>query len=150
MYTIYLALPITGRGYDEVVNDIQNTKAQLESCGYHVIHPMTGKAYLRNEVNFKAEGFSKPVSTNHAIFERDMFMVKSCDIILVNFTFAKPTAIGMTMELAWASLLGKHAIIILPPESPHRHAFILEAADIIFDNIEESIEYLRKFAFGDI
>jgi nucleoside 2-deoxyribosyltransferase len=149
MYTVYTALPITGRSYDEVVNDIHTTKNQLESYGYHVLQPMTGKAYLRNEVEFKAEGFQNPVSTNHAIFERDMFMVKTCDIVLVNFTLAKPTAIGMTMELAWASILGKHSVIVLPKDSPHRHAFILEAADIIFETTEEAMEYLRKFAYGD-
>lgn len=148
MYTIYLALPITGRSYEEVVSDIHSTKDKLEEH-YNVLHPMTGKAYLRNETKFRAEGFDNPVSTNHAIFERDMFMVKSSDIVLMNFTHANPMATGMTMELAWAALLGKHTIVILPKDSVHRHAFILEAADIIFETMDEALEYLDKLARGD-
>jgi hypothetical protein len=48
------------------------------------------------------------------------------------------------MELAWASILGKHTVVSMQKENVHRHAFILEAADVIFETHEESMEYLDK------
>ena len=126
MTTIYIALPITGRGYNDVVLEIFNRKSRLEGIGYKVIHPMTGKSYLRTEKEFKPGGYTTPTSTNHAIYERDQWMVRQCDIILLDFTNCKTCPTGMTMELAWASLLGKHSILIMPADSPYRHAFILE------------------------
>lgn len=148
---IYLAMPITGRSYDEVVDYITKTRDYLLGYGYEVLNPMTGKGYLRNEVEFKAHGFDNPVSTNHAIFERDKWMVQNCDIIYLNFSNCNfRFAIGMTMELAWASLLGKHSVITLPEGNPHKHAFILEAADIIFATHEETMNYLVKLIKGDM
>jgi hypothetical protein len=55
-------------------------------------------------------------------------------------------SIGCVMELAWASLLGKYTIVIMEKENIHNHAFILEAADIIFENYYDAIEYLKKLA----
>src|SRR3990172_3533407 len=61
----FLAGSITGLSYDDVVDYFLFTKQELESYGYEVFHPMTGKGYLRNEVEFKAVGYDShsPVST---------------------------------------------------------------------------------------
>jgi nucleoside 2-deoxyribosyltransferase len=109
---------------------------------------MTAKGYLRTEIKFKASGYQNPVSTNHAIYERDKWMVEQCDIVLMDLTYAKFASIGCTMELAWASLLNKHTIIVMGEDNVHRHAFILEAADIIFATMDDAIGYLRLLRSG--
>jgi nucleoside 2-deoxyribosyltransferase len=146
---IYLAGPISGKGYDEVVSKYQDKAAALEHAGYEVLCPMTGKQYLRNEIEFKSHGFDHPVSTNHAIFERDKWMVSNCDIVLADLSNSGDrVSIGTVMELAWASLLGKHTVVIIPEDNIHRHAFVLEASDIIFTTMDAAYSYLQDLARG--
>lgn len=145
MKTIYLALPISGRSYDDVVRDITTTKRKLIAY-YRVIHPMTGKEAMRNEIQFKAQGYTTPVSSNHAIYERDRWMVGTADIVLFNFLSAGHVSIGSMFELAWAAELGKLTIVVMQPTNIHQHAFVLEAADVVFDNMDDAVAMLSKLA----
>jgi nucleoside 2-deoxyribosyltransferase len=147
---IYLARPISGKSYLEVSSYYNLFRGTLDVFGYEVLCPMTAKGFLRNEKKFKASGYKNPVSTNHAIVERDCWMVQQSDVVLVDFTGADEVSIGCVMELAWASLLGKHTVIILPQENVHRHAFVLEAADIIFEYDKEALDYLKYLIKGRI
>lgn len=141
---VYLAGPISGKGYDEVINAYKEKSKLLLDAGYEILCPLTGKTYLRNELEFKAHGYENfPVSSNHAIFERDKWMVSQCDIILADLSNSgERVSIGTMMELAWGSLLGKHVIVVLPKDNIHRHAFVLEAGDIIFESLEDAYKYL--------
>jgi nucleoside 2-deoxyribosyltransferase len=147
---IYLAGPISGLSYDEVVNKYKEKSSYLKDMGYEILCPMTGKTYLRNEIKLKAEGITGcPVSTNHAIFERDKWMVSNCDIILADLSNSGDrVSIGTVMELAWASMIGKHSVVVLPENNIHRHCFVLEAGDIIFTTLDEAYNYLRDFIKG--
>lgn len=146
---IYLAGSISGLEYDEVVNRYKGLSVLLKTYGYETLCPMTGKTYLRTETKLKAGGYNYPVSTNHAIFERDKWMVGQCDIVLADLSNSgERVSIGTMMELAWASMLGKHTIIILPEENIHNHAFVLESGDVIFRTTEETLNYLKDLAKG--
>jgi nucleoside 2-deoxyribosyltransferase len=147
---IYLAGPISGKSYSEVVDLYKDKSAILRSMGYKVLCPMTGKTHLRNELEFRAHGLdSHPVSTNHAIFERDKWMVSTADLILADLSNSEDrVSIGTMMELAWASMLGKHSIVVMPEKNVHRHAFVLEAADLVFTNIFQAYGYLEELAKG--
>jgi nucleoside 2-deoxyribosyltransferase len=148
---IYLALPISGRDYESVMKDIYDLKKVLEHWGFEVLHPMTGKEYLRTEIAFKSHGYdNSPCSTNHAIIERDRWMVSQCDIVLMDLTQGtERVSIGAVSELAWASLLGKHTIVVLQKEhNIHNHVFVLEGADIIFESMKDATDYLFKLAIG--
>lgn len=146
---IYLAGPISGKGYDEVVSIYQEKSAILSLLGYDILCPMTGKAYLRNEVDFRSHGDGHPVSTNHAIFERDKWMVTSSDVVLADLSNSgSRVSIGTVMELAWASMLGKHTVAVIPPDNIHQHAFILESADIVFETMDAAYDYLTSLAKG--
>lgn len=148
---IYLARPISGLGYEEIVNYYNQVMETLQGVGYTTLCPMTGKNYLRNEIELKAHGITmSPVSTNHAIIERDRWMVHSSDIVYVNLMGAKNVSIGCMMELAWAHELGKHSIVAMEEDNIHRHAFVIEAADIEFRSHEEAIQYLTTLAEGRI
>lgn len=148
--SIYCAHPISGLSYEEVVNYYEGIVDYLESIGYDVLHPMTGKAFLRNEKEFKSEGYGTPVSTNQAIKERDQWMVRNADVILVDFAGASSVSIGCASELAWGDLLGKHTVVVMEKDNVHRHAFILEEADITFEALKEAKDYLKKLVEGKI
>ena len=142
---IYLARPISGQSYEVVSKYYHNTAEKLADNGYEVLSPMNGKGHLRTELEFKAEGYKdNPISTNHAIMERDRWMVKTADIVYANLLDAPYASIGTCMELAWAHDSGKHSVVVMDKHNVHRHAFVLEAADIVFETHEAAIEYLIK------
>jgi len=141
---IYVAGSITGKTPDEVFAFFCNTKETLEQMGYEVVSPMAGKGHLRTEKYFSSSGYKFPVSTDHAIARRDRWMVKQSDIIYVNLLSAKTASIGCVSELAWAYDNNKHTILVMQDDNIHKHAFILEMADIIFDNTEAALEYLGE------
>lgn len=139
---IYLARPISGHSYDEIVDYYERTSAFLKHIGYQVLSPMTGKEVLRNEIQFKSEGYQNPVSTNHAVIERDRWMVDTSNIVYANLIDSKHVSIGTTMELAWGHDKGKHTIVAMEKDNIHRHAFIIESADVIFETNEDALNYL--------
>jgi nucleoside 2-deoxyribosyltransferase len=140
---IYMVHPISGLTPEEVFNYYQTNEAILKGWGYDVLTPMYGKNILRTEIKFREKDYTMPCSTNHAIFERDHWMVTQADIIYANLTLAKAVSIGSMMELAWGNHLSKHIIATIPEVNVHRHAFVMEACSIIYPTHEESMEYLR-------
>jgi len=143
---IYLAHPINGLSYDEVMKYYDDEGRMLTDWGYIALCPMTGKSYLRNEKEFRVHGYDNPTSTNHAIIERDRWMVEYSDIVFVNLENVVSPSIGCTMELAWAFQLHKHTILVLKKDSPLYHAFMIEAADILFETTEEANKYLQDLS----
>jgi nucleoside 2-deoxyribosyltransferase len=141
---IYTAGSISGQTAGAVKEYFASTKRRLEALGYKVLNPMTAKNYFRNEIKFKAHGYDDyPASTNHAIFERDKWMVSQCDIIYCNLTMAEIVSIGSMMELAIGACLGKHTVLAMQTGNIHQHAFVLEAADIVWETHEEAMMYLK-------
>jgi nucleoside 2-deoxyribosyltransferase len=137
---IYLAHPFSGQSAEEVFGYYDSLKKELSDY-YSIFCPMTGKDYMRNEIKFRGEGYFKPTATNHAIKNRDQWMVRESDVVFLDFTGAKSISIGCCMELAWANILGKHTVVVV--DEIHKHAFVLESADIIFETSEEAIQYLK-------
>ena len=143
---IYCVAPISGKSADDVFAYYKETQTVL-STAYDVFIPMFGKKSIRTETSLKAEGYKdSPLTTNHAIFERDRWMVTQSDIIFADLSGANIVSIGSMFELAWGSLLGKYIVLVMDDENIHKHAFVLEAADIIFKNRADAINYLYKLA----
>jgi nucleoside 2-deoxyribosyltransferase len=143
---IYCCHPISGCSAADVFKYYEDTSKMLDSYGYQVLTPMHGKGILRTEMAFKAVDYRNPVSTNHAIFNRDRWMVTQADVIYANLLGAKIVSIGTVMELAWASDKGKHVVLVMEEENIHRHAFVLEAATIIWTTEAEALTYLKNLA----
>jgi len=143
---IYLARPISGCNGEEVIGYYDKMNELLTSMGYFVFQPMTGKGFMRTEIEFKAKNYGNPESTNHAIIERDRWMVSQADIVFANLLGTERVSIGTCMELAWAHDKGKHTIVAMEKDNIHQHGFVLEAADIIYDDVDAVINYLTKFA----
>lgn len=141
---IYLAHPISGLSADQVFEYYQKSIEKLKDS-FEILYPMIGKGYLRTEIKFKAEGYNNPVSTNHAIKERDKWMVTQADVVFIDLTGSTIVSMGCCMELAWADLLGKHSIVVMEQGNIHRHAFVIDCADIIFETWDEAILYLQEF-----
>ena len=146
MFKIYCVHPISGSSAEEVFSYYDKTQKQLTVAGYDVLIPMFGKGSLRTELKFKAHDYRGPLTTNHAIYGRDHWMVCQADIIYANFLGAKMVSIGSMFELAWASHMRKQVIIVMEKNNIHQHAFVLESATIVFEEEAEAIDYLTKLS----
>jgi len=149
MLKIYAVHPISGLSADDVFAYYKKTQQILTDVGYDVFIPMFGKGNLRTEMKFKASDYRSPLSTNHAIYARDHWMVSQADIIYANFLGAKIVSISSMFELAWASHMNKQVIIVMEKENIMQHAFVLESATILLETEEEAIDYLTKLSKKD-
>ena len=147
---IYCAHAISGRSAKDVLDYYDNVNKRLTLMGFSVLHPMCAKGYMRNELKFKAEGYGTPLSSNHAIKERDKWMVTNSDVVYVNLEHTTMASIGCIAELAWGDLLGKHTVVVMEKTNIHRHAFVLEMADVVFETEEEAMVYLKKLVSKEI
>lgn len=143
---IYIARPISGMSGKVVFGYYDGMSTELLQYYEKVYTPVVGKAELRFEKKYKAKDFRHPVATNKAIVGRDSWMVRQCDVLFLNLLGAKDISIGCVSELAWAWLLGKHTVTVIDSENVHQHAFILQMSNIVWDNEEDAIKYLRELA----
>lgn len=146
MLKIYCVHPISGLSASEVFEYYERTQKWLTVAGYDIYIPMFGKGSLRTEIEFKAYDYRSPLTLNHSIYNRDLWMVQQSDILYANFLNSKAVSIGSVMELAWGSLLRKQVIVVMEKDNIHQHAFVLEAATIIFETEAEAIDYLTKLS----
>jgi nucleoside 2-deoxyribosyltransferase len=140
---IYLAHPITGLTGKDVINYYTNLRIKLFK-NFKIFSPITAKEHLYNDEICIPSGYIDPICNNHAVMERDMWMVTQSDIVLCDFTNSKSVSIGCCFELSVASYLHKHTVVVLPKDNIHKHIFILEAADIVFETLDEAVNYLLK------
>lgn len=148
MFKIYCVHPISGSTPEEVFNYYDTTLKRLTEMGFDVLTPMFGKGEIRTAEKyvFQAKNHEGPVTNKHAIFGRDRWMVKQADIIYANFLGAKKASIGGCFELCWANDEHKQIVLVMDRDNIHQHAFVLEAATIIFETEEEAFAYLEKIA----
>ena len=148
--TIYCARPISGRNGQEIIQYYRNIQKTLEMLGYNVLHPMVAKGYLSNDIKMDAAGYTQPISTNKAIFNRDRWMVKTADVVYMDLSMATQASIGCISELTISYENGKHSILVLPNGNIHEHAFILEMAGIIFQTEHDALQYLQHLSSQSI
>ena len=143
MLKIYFAGPISGKSGDDVFGYYRSIEKEFAGLAT-ILSPMTGKAELRFEKSYDPKGYDSPVATDHAIVERDLWMVRQADIVFVNLFLTEWVSIGSVSELAWAHLLGKHTVIALEKDNIHEHAFVVQMADIRYFNPRQARDYLKE------
>lgn len=148
---IYLAHPISGRSFNDIMHYYAIHLKELKKVGFNVIYPFIGEGFMRNETRIKPHGYdTHPIITNHAIYKRDIWNVERCDILLVDLRDAKRVSIGCVIELQHANSISKHTIVIMEKHNIHRHAMLLEASDIVFETWKECEDYLLKLKRSEI
>jgi len=148
-FTAYCARPISGREHEDVVDYYRRIGCRLSAAGIRILTPTCGKGYVSNDSKWSKQA-AKCVCTDHAIKERDKWMVQNSNIIFVNLVGAVKVSIGSVMELAWADMLNVHSVVALDEPNVHQHPFVVDCADIIFPTEEEALFYLEKLASGTL
>lgn len=140
---VYLAGPIAGLSYKQAVQRRSKLKGQLELMGHRVISPMRAKEELRGTRKLGTNGY---VGTNSdtAIFRRDTWDVRRCDLMVADLTGVKKVSIGTMVELGMAWALGKYVVVVLPAGSVHDHLFVRQAASIVFETVDEALRWIKE------
>ena len=85
----------------------------------------------------------------------DLYYVKNCDIVFGYMQKDNPSGFGLTLEVGYASALGK-PIILVDERSEHDQKFaasfsiVRETATIVFSEYKEGLEFLSKIRNGII
>ncbi len=83
----------------------------------------------------------------------DLYYIKNCDLIFAYMHEDNPSGYGLTLEIGYASALGK-PIILIDEKSVNNEKFsssfsiVKETSNIVFDNLEEGIQFLIKLRNG--
>lgn len=123
--------------YDCVVRSPMRGKEALQALQSI---PRTGQDDAARGV---IKGLDAAVSSQHGIMIRDLWDVRTCDILFVNLLHAVTVSIGTVSELAWAHLLRKPAILVMEERGIHSHPFVLEAAYVRVDNLVDGVVVAR-------
>jgi nucleoside 2-deoxyribosyltransferase len=85
----------------------------------------------------------------------DLFYVKQSDILFAYMQSDNPSGIGLTLEVGYARALDK-SIILVDERSKNDEAFanrfkiVRESSTIVFENLEDGINFLKKIKNGII
>jgi nucleoside 2-deoxyribosyltransferase len=80
----------------------------------------------------------------------DLHGVKQCDILFGYMEEINPSGYGLAAEIGYAKAMGKTIILVdersvVDDAFKYKYAFIHNIADVVFDNLDEGMEYLGTF-----
>jgi hypothetical protein len=79
----------------------------------------------------------------------DLTYVKKCDIVFVYMEKTNPSGIGLACEAGFGYGIGKTVITVIEPDNEHQAdryiAFLKKVSHVVFDNLEDGIEYLKAY-----
>lgn len=85
----------------------------------------------------------------------DLYYVKNCDILFGYMQKENPSGFGLTLEIGYAAALGKPIILvdeksIVDEDFKNRFRIVQEASSIVFENLDDGINFLRSINNGII
>ena len=81
----------------------------------------------------------------------DLEHIKQCDIVFAYMESTNPSGIGLTLEIGYAKALNKTIILVdekscVDSEFEKRFRIVRCSADIVFNTLEDGIEFLKSFS----
>jgi nucleoside 2-deoxyribosyltransferase len=148
MLSIYLCGPIEGCTLEEATIWRKKVDVDLGSQ-FKILDPMRGKYRIVPPGQIILKDTYNP-KLNHlcasdAIYGRDMFAVRHCDIILANLELASRGGRGTFFEMGAAAVLGKLLGVVTPDKAMLSHPFV-EMSSVKYQTMDEAIDFLRTMA----
>jgi len=104
---------------------------------------MRGKEYLSRKRKIEGAYEEHILSSQAAIWVRDMWDVRRCDLVAVYLLDAGDTvSIGTMLEVGGAAILSKPMVGCWEDGSPHDHPMVREAIRVRAKDLEEMAEVL--------
>lgn len=145
-YSVYLAGPIKGLGWDSAVDwrkAVRNGLPKEIVC----YSPMRYKEFLKSEEvidsSMGLDVYDRPLTSSVGIKFRDKMDVRRSDLLLVNFVGAEEKSIGTTWEIGFAEGLNKPVLIAMQDEDIHNHPFIVEG-NLVVPSLAMALELVPK------
>lgn len=83
----------------------------------------------------------------------DLHFISQSDIVFAYAERTNPSCIGLSVEVGYAKGLGKTVILVLEPNhetiKDSYLQFLHKAASIVFDNLQDGIDYLKSFKINE-
>ena len=112
--------------------------------GIDIRNAVEWRVKIQNLLNGEAEIFNpvldSPVGDEQRLYQ--LYKLEHSDIVVVNFN--TPSSIGTAQELAYANAYGI-PVIGLNAEHCRLHPWLEQSCLIIFDDINDVLEYLRDY-----
>lgn len=140
---LYLCGPITGLSWEDCTDWRQDLALQLSDVA-DCYSPLRHKHYLSEEKSIKDEYADTFFSSQRAIFGRDMFDVRSSDILFVNLLGAKRVSIGTILEIGAAWEGRKTVVIVMEADNIHQHSMVRELTPWIVETLEAGVDVVRS------
>jgi len=145
---VYLAGAIAGLEFDDATDWRLLAAHTLRDRGIETLNPMRAKNALgaqnngRISTDFRDYEGNGAFFTSRGIMLRDSSDVRRCDALLVNLLGLRKPSLGTIMELGWAYLLAKPAVVVIEEQgNPHdNHPMIFEAMPFRVTTLDEAID----------
>ena len=141
---VYLAGPIKGLVYNDVMSWREYAKVELAKYGIVGVSPFRAKEHL-NHGEILKEPDDNIISCQKGLTVRDRWDVMHCDLLLANFLGAKEVSKGTMIEYGWADAFRKPIITVIEKEgNVHDHPIVREITGFRVENLEEGLDVVRK------
>jgi nucleoside 2-deoxyribosyltransferase len=144
MKVVYLAGPILGHNKSEAndwrtfVNDAFSSSGLYSLTGISPLRcePLVGEVYAANYPDPK-------FGTARAIASKNMFDVRSCDMVLAYMpkpTNGRPHSVGTILEIGWASILCKPVVLVTDDPFLVEHPVMNASVGWVLPTLEDGID----------
>lgn len=142
---VYLAGPITGLSYAGAVDWRLRAMDIFRDHGITAYSPMRAKTALEGMEPLGSWDYPEdgPLS-GKAMYNRDLYDVRRADVVLANLLGATRVSVGTMYEMGYAKALRVPVIVAMEPDNPHKHIFVINGADLIFQSLEDSIRWISE------
>lgn len=103
-------------------------------------------------INPKSKEYSNGERTTMSVAEYgkwDLHFIRQSNIVFIYVERDNTSCIGLSVEAGYAKGLGKMVILVLEPNhetiKDSYLSFITQVADIVFDDLESGVNYLKSF-----
>lgn len=145
---VYLAGPMCGCDSNETYDWRDEVANALADVDIEVYDPSVGLDYIFEEDDRLLPCNDHHGVTNKEVFQKDIFMIDQCDILLVDLYYQNPMSTGCYFEMGYAFAKGK-PIIVANAGVKKNHPFIdIPAFNV--DTVEDAVEYIKGLSFRKI
>ena len=75
----------------------------------------------------------------------DLYLIRSSAVVLAYMAEDNPSGIGLALEVGYAHALGK-LVLFVDGTDDKRFGIVCSVADVVFDSLDEAVEYLEWLA----
>jgi hypothetical protein len=141
---IYLAGAMGGLSVADANGWRMDCERELKTC-YNVLNPIS--VQFEKDPSFVFSSI-EPNLTGQQVTVKDRFYIDQSDFILVNLTDPKAVSIGTVWEMGYAYGKGKNIVTVCPVGTNwyDGHPFITHFSHVIFQTLEEAMDFLNDIA----